>query len=103
MSRLSFYLIVSLLMVSGIALSLYRHLHFEVPWTLGEERQVWEVEALVTFNALGGPAIVDLALPRHQAGFRLLSQHPASPRYGLSFLSAKGARRAPWSIRHAPG
>lgn len=103
MSRLSFYLIVSLLMVSGIALSLYRHLHFEVPWTLGEERQVWEVEALVTFNALGGPAIVDLALPSHQEGFRLLSQNTASPGYGLSFLEEKGARRAQWSIREAAG
>src|SRR5690606_24592718 len=103
MSRLSFYLIVSLLMVSGIALSLYRHLHFEVPWTLGEERQVWEVEALVTFNALGGPAIVDLALPSDQEGFRLLSQNTASPGYGLSFLEEKGARRAQWSIREAAG
>lgn len=103
MSRLSFYLIVSLLMVSGIALSLYRHLQFEVPWTLGEERQVWEVEALVTFNALGGPAIVDLALPSDQEGFRLLSQNTASPGYGLSFLEEKGARRAQWSIREAAG
>ena len=55
MSRLPFYFIVGLLMVLGIALSVHRHVQMEVPWTPGEQRQIWEVEAIVDFTALGDP------------------------------------------------
>src|SRR5690625_4817348 len=103
MSRLPFYLIVGLLMVAGIALSLYRHVQLEVPWTPGEQRQVWEVEALVNFNAQGDAVLVDMALPSNQQGFRLLTENTASPGYGLSYLEENGGRRAQWSIREASG
>src|SRR5690625_631322 len=103
MSRLTFYLIVGLLMAAGIALTLHRHLHFEVPWTPGEQRQVWEIEAVINFNAQGEAVIVDLALPSNQQGFRRLVENTASPGYGLSYLREGGARRAQWSIREAAG
>ena len=103
MSKLPFYLIVALLMLAGVGLSLYRHVQQEVPWTPGEQRQVWAVEAQVRFNAQGGPVLVDMALPSDQEGFRLLAQNTASPGYGLSFLDENGGRRARWSIREATG
>ncbi|MEQ6917467.1 inactive transglutaminase family protein [Halomonas aquatica] len=103
MSRLPFYLIVALLLVSGIALSIHRHVQFEVPWTPGEHRQVWEIEAQVNFTADGGPAKVNMALPSSQQGFRILTEHTASPGYGLAFLEEEGSRRADWSTREATG
>ncbi|MEE3214960.1 MAG: UUP1 family membrane protein, partial [Pseudomonadota bacterium] len=103
MSRLPFYLIVALLMVVGIATSIHRHVEFEVPWTPGEQRQVWEIEAQVTFDGDGKPAKVDMALPSSQPGFRVLTEHTASPGYGLAFLQQDGARRAEWSTREASG
>lgn len=103
MSRLPFYLIVGLLMVLGIGMSVHRHVQFEVPWTPGEQRQVWEVEAVVDFAALGEPVKVDLALPTHQRGYRILTENTASPGYGLSFLQDEHGRRAQWSIREAAG
>ncbi|CBV42481.1 inactive transglutaminase family protein [Halomonas elongata] len=103
MSRLPFYLIVALLLVAGIGLSIHRHVQFEVPWTPGEQRQVWEIEAQVNFLADGGPAKVEMALPSTQQGFRVLTEHTASPGYGLSFLEENGSRRALWSIRDATG
>lgn len=103
MSRLPFYFIVGLLMVLGIALSLHRHIQMEVPWTPGEQRQVWEVEAIVDFTALGDPVRVDLALPSNQRGFRVLTENTASPGYGLSFLQDETGRRGQWSIRQASG
>mgnify|MGYP000128983031 CR=1 FL=1 len=103
MSRLPFYLIVAFLMVAGIALSLHRHVQFEVPWTPGEQRQVWEVEAQVTFTADGGPVKVNMALPSNQQGYRLLTEHTASPGYGLAFLEEDGGRRAEWTTREARG
>ncbi|AMD01016.1 inactive transglutaminase family protein [Halomonas chromatireducens] len=103
MSRLPFYLIVGLLMVVGIGMSVHRHVQFEVPWTQGEQRTIWEVEAIIDFTALGDPVRVDLALPQHQRGYRLLTENTASPGYGLSFLQDETGRRAQWSIREAAG
>ncbi|MCW4151870.1 inactive transglutaminase family protein [Halomonas sp. 18H] len=103
MSRLPFYLIVVVLIVTGIGMSLHRHVQFEVPWTPGEQRQVWEIEAQVNFVADGGPAKVEMALPATQQGFRLQTEHTASPGYGLSFIEEDGVRRALWSIRDARG
>ncbi|MCK2183166.1 inactive transglutaminase family protein [Halomonas getboli] len=103
MSRLPFYLIVALLLVTGIAMSVHRHIEFEVPWTPGEQRQIWEIEAQVNFRADGGPAKVDLALPSTQQGFRVLTEHTASPGYGLNYLEDGGARRAEWAVRDAEG
>jgi hypothetical protein len=103
MSRLPFYFIVGLLLVAGTAFSIHRHLSLEVPWTPGEQRQVWEVEALINFEAQGDPVLIDMALPANQEGFRVLTEHTASPGYGLSFVENEGGRRAQWSIREASG
>ncbi|GED22481.1 inactive transglutaminase family protein [Halomonas halmophila] len=103
MSRLPFYLIVVLLLVIGIGMSLHRHVQFEVPWTPGEQRQVWEIEAQVNFIADGGPVKVEMALPSTQQGFRLQDEHTASPGYGLSFIEENGTRRALWTKRDATG
>ncbi|GGX78996.1 gonadoliberin III [Litchfieldella qijiaojingensis] len=103
MSRLPFYLLTGFLLVAGIALSIHRHVQFEVPWVPGEQRQVWEIESQVTFSAQGGPVIVDMALPTHQQGFRILTENTASSGYGLSFLEDQRGRRAQWSIRQAVG
>ncbi|MDI5892010.1 UUP1 family membrane protein [Halomonas rhizosphaerae] len=103
MSRLPFYLIVAFLLVAGVALSIHRHVQFEVPWTPGEQRQVWEIEAQVNFTADGGSAKVNMALPSSQQGYRILTEHTASPGYGLAFLEENGGRRAEWSTREATG
>lgn len=103
MSRLPFYLIVTLLFVVGIGMSVHRHVEFEVPWAPGEQRQVWEIEAQVNFIANGGPVSVDLALPSTQDGFRLLTEHTASPGYGLHFVDDELGRRAQWTSREAVG
>lgn len=103
MSRLPFYLLVSVLMLAGIGLSLHRHLQFDVPWLPGEQRQVWEIEAQVNLTARGEPVIVDMALPSHQQGYRLLTEHTASSGYGLAFREENGGRRAQWTIREANG
>ncbi|QJQ96642.1 MULTISPECIES: UUP1 family membrane protein [Halomonadaceae] len=103
MSRLPFYLLTGFLLIAGIALSVHRHVQFEVPWTPGEQRQVWEIEALVNFNATGGPVLVDMALPSHQSEYRVLTENTASSGYGLSFIDNQRGRRAQWSIREAQG
>ncbi|WP_148253989.1 UUP1 family membrane protein [Aidingimonas lacisalsi] len=103
MSRLPFYILTGILMIAGIGMSIHRHVQFDVPWTPGEQRQVWEVEAQVSFDADNGPVIVDMALPSNQQDYRVLTENTASSGYGLSFLEDDRGRRAEWSRREASG
>ena len=103
MSRLMFYIIVGLLLVAGVATSVHRHVQFEIPWLPGEQRQVWEIEAGINFNAQDGPVQVDLALPSHQAGYRVLTENTASSGYGLAYQADELGRTARWTIREAVG
>ena len=102
-SRFPFYLLVGLLFFAGAALSIHRHMAFDIPWLPGEQRQTWSIEARVDFVAHGNEVLASLAIPSTQPGFTQLNQTAASPGYGLSFVEREGAMRAEWSIRSARG
>ncbi|MGG5573176.1 inactive transglutaminase family protein [Vibrio diazotrophicus] len=102
-SRVPFYLSVFLLIAAGIALSVLRHQNYGVPWTPGETRQIWDIEARIEFNALGKEAKVSLAAPHTQNGYTLIGETASSPGYGVSYVSDQSGRRAEWSIRQAQG
>ncbi|MGO2508033.1 MAG: inactive transglutaminase family protein [Vibrio hibernica] len=102
-SRVPFYFFIAILIATGIALSIMRHENYGVPWTPGETRQVWDVEARVEFIASDGPVKVSLAAPHTQNGFTLVDESASSSGYGLSYINTDTGRRAEWSIRHASG
>ncbi|MEF1282215.1 UUP1 family membrane protein, partial [Vibrio fortis] len=102
-SRIPFYISIVLLIVAGIALSVFRHTTYGVPWTPGETRQVWDVEARIEFNAMDQEAKVSLAAPHTQSNYTLIGESASSPGYGISYVTTDTGRRAEWSIRHASG
>ncbi len=102
-SRVPFYLSVFLLIAAGIALSVLRHQNYGVPWTPGETRQIWDIEARIEFNAMGKEAKVSLAAPHTQNGYTLIGENASSPGYGVSYINDESGRRAEWSIRQAQG
>ncbi|NNN43848.1 MULTISPECIES: inactive transglutaminase family protein [unclassified Vibrio] len=102
-SRIPFYLSIFLLVAVGITLSMIRHQSYGVPWTPGETRQVWDIEARIEFNAQGKEVKVSLAAPHTQDGFTLVGENASSPGYGISYISTDSGRRAEWSIRQASG
>ncbi|EKM14332.1 putative membrane protein [Vibrio harveyi] len=91
------------MVVAGIALSVFRHQNYGVPWTPGETRQVWDVEARIEFNANGGEVKASLAAPHTQKGYTLIGESASSPGYGVSYVNSDSGRRAEWSIRQATG
>lgn len=99
----SFYALVVVLLTIGLALTWYRHSVFDVPWLPDSQRQIWSIEAKIEFQALGEPVKLSFALPNTQPGFEKVSEHTASPGYGLSFSDDRGGRRAEWSTRYASG
>lgn len=102
-SKVPFYLAVAFLIVAGIALSILRHTDYGVPWTPGETRQVWDVEARVEFTANGESVKASLAAPGTQSGFTLINESTSSPGYGVAYVNTDTGRRAEWSIRNATG
>ena len=102
-SRVPFYFLISMLVIVGITLSIMRHQDYGVPWTPGESRQVWDIEARIEFIASGGPAKISFAVPHTQAGFTLVDDSASSSGYGLSYINTDTGRRAEWSIRQAKG
>lgn len=101
--RIPFYILIVLLICTGLGLSVHRHLTSDVPWLPGEKRRVWSIEAKIDFLAQNQPVKVSLAIPDTQPGFERLAEHTASPGYGLDFVETDTGRRAEWSIRRADG
>ncbi|UPQ87116.1 inactive transglutaminase family protein [Vibrio sinaloensis] len=102
-SKVPFYISVVLLILAGIALSMFRHQNYGVPWTPGETRQVWDIEARIEFDGQSKPVKASLAAPHTQTGFTLISESSSSSGYGVSYLDTETGRRAEWSIRQASG
>ncbi|KJY83147.1 gonadoliberin III [Vibrio galatheae] len=102
-SKIPFYISVALIIAAGIALSIFRHQNYGVPWTPGETRQVWDIEARIEFNGQDKPVKASLAAPHTQSGFTLISESSSSPGYGVSYVQTDTGRRAEWSIRNASG
>ena len=102
-SKFPFYILVSVLVIAGTALSIFRHQNYGVPWTPGETRQVWDIEARIQFDAENKPVKASLAVPDTQTGFTLVSESSSSPGYGVAYLTTESGRRAEWAIRQASG
>lgn len=102
-SRIPFYLLVGALIVVGLAMSVSRHNTYGVPWTPGETREMWDVEARIEFDGIGKPVKVSLAAPHSQQGYTLIQESSSSPGYGVAYLATDIGRRAEWSVRYASG
>jgi hypothetical protein len=102
-TRVPLYILVLGLLAAGLFLTFYRHYVFDVPWLPDAKRQIWSIEAKIEFEALGQPVKLSLAVPDSQPGFERVSEHTASPGYGLAFVDEGVKRRAEWSVREAQG
>ena len=102
-SRTPFYLLISILIIAGLGLSIYRHEVYGVPWTQGEKHTAWELESRIEFDAIEQPVKVSMAAPQTQAGFTQTSETTSSPGYGVTTLETPTGPRIEWSIRQATG
>ena len=98
-----FYLVIAALIIAGLSLAWFRHVHLNIPLWPGERAPVWLIEARIDFVAEGRPVLVSLDLPDEPPGFTLVSEQAASPGYGFSIVEEEGSRRGEWSRRHASG
>ncbi|MGL5335348.1 MAG: UUP1 family membrane protein, partial [Enterovibrio sp.] len=92
-SRIPFYILISLLLIVGISMTVYRHQVYGVPWAADQSKQVWEIEARVEFEATGQPVVVSLARPETQRGFTLINEYSSSPGYGFTLTEENSVHR----------
>jgi hypothetical protein len=102
-SRPGFYLLISTLIFTGLALVWFRHSHLNVPLWPGDKKPVWLIEARIDFIPDGQPILVSLALPDKPPGFTPVSEQAASPGYGFAIIEQPDSRRAEWSKRRGEG
>ena len=98
-----FVLLVLGLIVVGLSAATFRHELYNIPWFVGEQTQLWQIDARVEFNATGESSVVQLALPPEQNGFTLLSESSASSGWGFSIDNLPSQRLARWTQRSPQG
>jgi len=109
-SRKPLYFFISLLLFIGFTQIYHRHVTFETPWLPGEKRQIWNIEAKLSFDAMNKPVKAILSTPQTQPGFTLLSKNATSQGYGLNYVEPEvgqvdtsASAKTIWSKRRANG
>ena len=97
------YILAAVLMALSLSLFFYKYRVLGFPIHPQEQRQVWNVEAALSFES--GPAAVKatLRIPSLTPGFSLLDENFVSRGFGVSTRSAPAGREAQWAVREAKG
>lgn len=97
------YVLAAVLTALSLSLFVYKARVLGFPLLPQEQRQVWNVEAAVSFEP--GPAAVKatLRIPSLTPGFSLIDENFVSRGFGLSTRITPDGREAQWAVRQANG
>jgi len=97
------YILAAILTALSLSLFSYKYKVLGFPLHPQEQRQVWNVEAALSFES--GPAAVKatLRIPSLTPGFSVLDENFISRGFGVSQRSAPAGREAQWAVREATG
>ncbi len=101
-ARSQIFILVSLLLIIGIGLTIYKCYALGFMFTPGTET-VWQVQARMQFDAEGGPAKVSLVLPVEEASLRTVFQEKLSDDYECVFTDEGNVHKAVWTRNDAQG
>lgn len=103
-SRAQVYFIAALLILAGLAMTLYKAYEMGFPLYKGETQEVWTIEAVVKFKVDEPEEVkASLTLPNQQSGIVILDEQYTTSGYGLNTSLENNVRRAIWSKREATG
>lgn len=103
MKRTAVVLWAVLLIGAGCAIATYKAWVLGMPLRADQQAEVWTVQTRIGFQAEGGPAIVDLAVPSAMPGFGRLDEHFIASRYGIAIEEDGDLRKVQWVKRRARG
>ncbi len=93
----------AILIVSGLSICAYKAINLGMPVKADQETTVWTVQARISFQGEGGPAIVDLSVPSVLPGFLKLDENFIASRYGMAIDQSGDQRKVQWVKRRAYG
>ncbi len=103
-SRGVFYFVTAILFIVGVMLMAYQHIAYDLPFTPGQDRVLWNVEAKIEFQPdEEQPALLRFALPAVQPGMTQVKQTTASLGYGVSYINRNGNNYVEWTKRNVSG
>jgi len=103
MKHTQIYVLAAILTAIGAGAFAYKVWALDFPLVPDERRTAWQVEARVTFPALGRPIKARLFVPQTSPGFTLLDQSFVAPGYGVTSTHAGPNTVATFSINRASG
>src|SRR3990167_6129353 len=103
MRNLHVYLLILLLLISGLGLMYLKVTRLGLPLQPGKESYIWTVEAEVEFDGRSRSTSIQLQLPAEQPEFVKLDEYFIARNYGLNIETQGRKRSAEWSIRRARG
>jgi hypothetical protein len=103
MNNRHIYFVAAVLTALSLSLFAYKVRVLDFPLRPLEQRQVWNIEAAVSFEP--GPAAVKatLRLPTLTPGFSVLDENFISRGFGVSTRMTSEGREAQWAVRQASG
>ena len=101
-ARLQIFILVSLLLIVGIGLTIYKCYALGFMFTPGEET-VWQVQARMQFEAEGGPAEVSLVMAEKDKSRKVVFNEKLSDDYECVFVDEDNVTKAVWTRSDAKG
>ena len=97
------FILAAVLTVISVSLVTYKVRVLDYPLLPREQRQVWNIEAAISFDP--GPAAVKatLKIPTLTPGFSVLDEYFISRGFGVSTRVTPAGREAEWAVRQASG
>ncbi len=103
MGRLHLFVLVSCLVLGGLALSAYKWLVLGFPLTPDDKADVYVLEGHFSFRTVGRPTKFSFYLPQSTSKYLIMDENFVSQGFGLSMVKDGDNRRAIWAIRSATG
>lgn len=103
MTKKHLYILCGLLVLVGIAGTVYRSMVLEFPLTPNETTATWRIETRLEFETKGAPVRVSMMVPQSQPGLTLYNESYVSPGFGLATSSPTDNRQAIFSKRSVSG
>ena len=101
--RLQLAIVVTILIVLGLGLTLYKHFALGFPLLPGEVTEAWTAEARISFESDGEDVEISFATPQSSSTLRILDQYAASSAYQFQRAETDGRTRAIWKGKGKKG
>ncbi|MBT8132832.1 MAG: inactive transglutaminase family protein, partial [Gammaproteobacteria bacterium] len=97
------FIISALLILTGLAIFLYKATRLDLPLAPAAQSDIWTVEARVSFRGNGGPVKATMHIPDSPPGFGILNENFVSRGFGLTTETENNNRQVVWAKRRVRG